>query len=273
MRITRRRFISIILGLIPSAILIDSLWIEKYFIEVNEFFLGKATPDSSSIKVIQVSDLHLQKVESKHHRLATKINEVKPDLILFTGDAIDKAENLSALDDFLKLLDDTVQKVAILGNWEYWGNIDLIHLRKIYEQHKCTLLVNESKQFTFQNRTIAITGTDDFVGGQADITKAMSNYVTSDHHIILNHCPEYSEVVQEKLSKSIPTDVILSGHTHGGQINIFSYIPFLPPGSGRFVKGWYREQTPPIYVSKGIGTSKVHARFGARAEVAVFHLS
>lgn len=273
MRITRRRFITSIAALIPAAILADSLWFEKCFIEVNEYFIGKATRETETIKLLQISDLHLQQVESKHHRLAKKINALKPDLIAFTGDSIDKANNLEVLNEFLNLIDRSIQKTAILGNWEYWGNIDLVRLKEIYEHHNCTLLINESKQFTFRNKTIAITGTDDFVGGNADIAVATKDHIMSDHHVILNHCPEYSEIIQTELKKEIAADMILSGHTHGGQINIFGYIPFLPKGSGRFVKGWYRENSPPIYVSKGIGTSKVPARFGARAEVALFNLA
>jgi predicted MPP superfamily phosphohydrolase len=271
MRITRRRFIATVLGLIPAAIFLDSLWFEKFFIEINEFFLGNASEKTNNIKLLQISDLHLQEVSAKHTRLANKINSLKPDLIVFTGDSIDKENNLPVLNEFLQLLDPTILKAAILGNWEYWGKVDLVALRKVYDQNNCTLLINESKQYTFGNKTICITGTDDFVGGKADIHTATKNYVSSDHHVILNHCPEYSAIIQTEL-KEIKADLILSGHTHGGQINIFGYIPFLPQGSGGFVKGWYRDNQPPIYVSKGIGTSKVPARFGARAEVAMFRI-
>jgi predicted MPP superfamily phosphohydrolase len=66
-------------------------------------------------------------------------------------------------------------------------------------------------------------------------------------------------------------NVILSGHTHGGQINLFGIIPFKPVGSGRYLKGWYHDKT--MFVSKGIGTSILPARFMARAEMALFHLS
>ena len=70
----------------------------------------------------------------------------------------------------------------------------------------------------------------------------------------------------------IKADFILSGHTHGGQINLFGYVPFLPKGSGKYLKGWYDEKSPGMYVSKGIGTSIIPARFFARAEIAIFNL-
>ena len=64
---------------------------------------------------------------------------------------------------------------------------------------------------------------------------------------------------------------ILSGHTHGEQVRLFNFIPFLPQGSGKYVKGWYKESNPPMYVSKGIGTTILPIRFGSRAEIAVFY--
>jgi predicted MPP superfamily phosphohydrolase len=68
-------------------------------------------------------------------------------------------------------------------------------------------------------------------------------------------------------------DYVFSGHSHGGQLNIFGYIPNLPPGVGNYIKGWYKDKSPELYVSKGIGTSILPIRLGARAEIAVFNYS
>lgn len=86
----------------------------------------------------------------------------------------------------------------------------------------------------------------------------------------MNHCPEYSEIIYNKIIKNHPFDIILSGHTHGGQINIFGYVPFKPRGSGKFLKGWYLDNK--LYVSKGIGTSILPLRFMSRAEISIFKL-
>jgi predicted MPP superfamily phosphohydrolase len=63
---------------------------------------------------------------------------------------------------------------------------------------------------------------------------------------------------------------MLSGHTHGGQIAPFGLAPFRPRGSGRYVSGWYRDAVPALYVSRGIGTSVIDARYRAVPEVPVF---
>lgn len=269
---TRRKFLksSIFLGL--SAIILDSLFFERFFVEVNEFILGSATKANPDIKVIQVSDLHLNSLSFYHKTIAKKINLMQPDLIVITGDAVDKSLNINLLDYFLNLIKRDIQKVAILGNWEYWGKINLNELKNIYLVHNCDLLINESRQYTFKNKTISVTGLDDFVGGNADIKKAVMDYKKSDYHLVLNHCPEYSDIIPLQINRRIAIDLILSGHTHGGQINIFGIIPFLPQGSGKYVKGWYKDEYKNLYVSKGIGTSLLPIRFGARAEIAVFNL-
>lgn len=272
MPITRRKFIAT--GLITAAgiAVTDAFWIEKFFIETNEFYLGKATRETDNLTLIQVSDLHLQKISYPIRQLAKKINGLQPDLILFTGDAIDKAGNLPLFNEFLGLIDTNIPKAAIPGNWEYWGNVDLEALAEVYQTHNGKLLINQSKQYHFNSTTLSITGVDDLVGGKADISAALNNYQASDHHIILNHCPQYTEQIRALLPKEIPAACILSGHTHGGQINLLGYAPFLPPGSGKYVKGWYGDADPKLYVSRGIGTSVLPIRFGSRAEMAVFFL-
>lgn len=272
MPITRRKFIAT--GLITAAgiAVADAFWIEKFFIETNEYYLGTATRETDNLRLIQVSDLHLQKISYPIRQLAKKINSLRPDLVLFTGDAIDKASNLPLFNEFLGLIDTNIPKAAILGNWEYWGKVDLAALAEVYQTHNGTLLINQSTQYLLHSTTLSITGVDDLVGGKADISTALQQYKASDHHIILNHCPQYTEQIRALLSKEIPTACILSGHTHGGQINLFGYAPFLPPGSGKYVKGWYGSADPKLYVSKGIGTSVLPVRFGSRAEMAVFFL-
>ncbi|MES2652734.1 MAG: metallophosphoesterase [Bacteroidota bacterium] len=272
MPISRRKFIKAGILTTTGIVLADAFWIEKFFIEVNEFFIGTATKDTTNIKVVQISDLHLQSVNYQLMQLAKKLNKLKPNLILITGDAIDKAKNISLLDDFLKLISKDIEKVAILGNWEYWGKVNISELKRIYANNNCTLLVNQTIQYAVHDKTISITGIDDYLGGNADFEAAIKDYKKSDHHIILNHCPGYSNDIFERLNKDVNVDFILSGHTHGGQINILGFAPFLPPGSGKYIKGWYSDTVPNLYVSKGIGTSIFPARFGARAEIAIFNL-
>lgn len=221
--------------------------------------------------LLQVSDLHLTSLNYPYQYIIKKINEINPDLICYTGDFIDKNENLPLLEEFLSRINLNIEKVAILGNWEYWGKVNLDNLTSLYNKYNGSLLINESKLYTFGEKTIAVTGIDDYIGGQSDYELARESLVENDFHIVLNHCPEYRDQIQ-LLQKEERIDLILSGHTHGGQINIAGFAPFVPPGSGKYLSGWYEESTPHLYVSKGVGTSILPIRFGARAEIALFHI-
>ncbi|MDO9257163.1 MAG: metallophosphoesterase [Bacteroidales bacterium] len=274
MPVTRRNLIKSALLVLPGLVLADAFWFESNFVELNEFYIGSATKDTENIKVVQISDLHLHMINRPLIQLADEINKLQPDLILITGDAFDNAKDITLLNDFLLLIDKSIKKTAILGNWEYFSKVDFTELAKVYNEHNCMLLINQSIQYSLRNRTISITGVDDFLRGNPDIETAMKEYVSSDHHIILVHCPEYCDYISERLNKDAKVDFILSGHTHGGQVNIFGFVPVLPKGCGRYVKGWYNENTPKLYVSKGIGTNIFSPfRLGARAEIALFHLA
>jgi predicted MPP superfamily phosphohydrolase len=267
---TRRTFIKSGIFLSTAALLLDAFWIEKFFIETNRFSLKSRASSSLGLKFIQISDLHLKSVNSQLKRLAKQINAQNPDLIFLTGDAVESNEQLPVLDAFLKLLRQDIQKVAILGNWEYWGNVNLSDLQTLYMKHNCDLLVNQARQYQIRGNQVLITGVDDFIGGNASISLAMQEYKASDCHIILNHCPQYAESISNELAPEMAASAIISGHTHGGQINLFGYIPFLPRGSGKYIKGWYTVGDIDLYVSKGLGTSLLPIRFGSRAEIAVF---
>jgi hypothetical protein len=268
---TRRKVIKTGLWSIFGVLPLDTFWIEHFFIEINEFFLPDYAKEKSDIKLVQLSDLHLHQVNYQLRRLAEKLNNLKPDLILITGDVIDDSKNLNHLNEFLQLIDHPLKKVAITGNWEYWGNINLNELRNIYANHNCDLLINESKQYTFRGKSLSITGVDDYIGGNTDIVQALKSYQESNFHIVLNHCPEYSDTISALVTQ--PINLILSGHVHGGQVNLFGWTPFKPPGSGRYLKGWYEINSKKMYVSRGIGTSILPVRFMSRAEIAIFNLA
>ena len=82
----------------------------------------------------------------------------------------------------------------------------------------------------------------------------------------------YSDYIAKKQNETRKVDLILSGHTHGGQVNLLGYVPYTPWGSGKYLKGMYDQNNTKIYVSKGIGTTFLPIRFGAKAEIAVFYL-
>jgi uncharacterized protein len=220
-----------------------------------------------AVNAVQLSDLHLRGVGSIHHRIARLLAEVRPDLLLFTGDSVDAPDGLEPLRSFLGMLDGSLPKFAILGNWEHWGAVDAGELAEVYAGAGCRLLVNESVAVEVGGGRLAITGLDDLVGGHPDPARALREVPDAGAHLLLAHCPAHRDRV-EGLAR---TTLMLSGHTHGGQIAPFGWAPMLPPGSGPYRAGWYHDGgAVPLYVSRGIGTSVVPVRLGAPPEVAVF---
>ena len=263
-KLSRRKFIK--RGMLASIglVLLDSLWFEKYVIDWNYFDISKN--ENNKIKIIQISDLHFDTLRYFHKSIAKKINKLKPDLIFITGDSVDKTEKIEPLNEFLNLIDKSIQKFAITGNWEYWGNVDLNKLKESYSENNCELLINENRSLTIKNREISIIGIDDYVGGNADFKTAIKNLKPTETNIVLSHCPEHRDIITKE-KDNLNIDLVLSGHTHGGQITFLGIVPFKPRGSGKYLKGWYKETEPKMYISKGIGTSILPIRFGARAEM------
>lgn len=261
---SRRKFIKSILLALAGLVVLDSLWFEKYVIDWKYFDISKS--ENNKIKIIQISDLHFDQLRYFHKSIAKKINSIKPDLIVITGDSIDKTDKIESLNKFLELIDKSIQKFAITGNWEYWGNVNLTELKSVYSQNNCELLINENRTISIRNRELSIIGIDDLVGGNADFRKATKNLKATETNIVLSHCPAHRDIIA-KQKGNLKVDLVLSGHTHGGQINFFGLVPFKPQGSGNYLKGWYKESEPKMYVSKGIGTSILPIRFGARAEI------
>lgn len=202
---------------------------------------------------------------------------------MLTGDSVDRADRLGELASFLAMLDRATPKYAILGNWEHWGRVNLDALNAVYRAANSRLLINGHAVHETGGRAIRVTGMDDLVGGKPDAWSAFGLGPEVHAHVVLAHCPEHRDVlarraVPNSLEYHPPTPatfegatLVLSGHTHGGQVNVLGWTPMLPRGTGRYVRGWFRDPGgPPLYVSRGIGTSVAPVRFGSPPEVAVF---
>ena len=270
MKLNRKQFIlKLVLGSI-SFVVLDSFWLETYFVEWTEHDIAET--DTNKIKAIHLTDLHLHSIKSVHKSIAKRINQERPDVIFITGDSVERNNNLPVLEHFLSLIDFKIPKIAILGNKESSGRVDLQKLDDIYVNHNGILLINEAYLFRTKDREINIIGMDDLVHGHPDFKKSIEDINKFLPTIVLNHCPAYREhidLVSEK--QKIKPKLILAGHTHGGQVTFFGKPVFTPYGSGSYVKGWYNNETSKMYVSKGIGTTYYPIRFGARAEASIFY--
>jgi len=277
---TRRQWVATAAGIAATAGAADLFAVEPNRLIVTRHVAPAGVPRVA--RVVQLSDLHLRRVSRHERQVAEAAAALSPDLIVFTGDSIDRRDDLELLADFLALLPPGVAQLAILGNWEYWAGLDRPALETVYGRHGCRLLVDESVLLSVRGAALRVTGFDSLIGGRPNIDHALGGATAGEAHLILAHCPAHRDVVAQVAAQSLVrgefdpgllrAPVMLSGHTHGGQVNLWGWAPFVPVGSGRYLRGWYRDGSISLYVSRGIGMSVLPVRFNAPPEVAYFEL-
>jgi predicted MPP superfamily phosphohydrolase len=161
--------------------------IEPARVEVTHHRVESSAKSEPQIRLVQLSDLHLQSIGRREHAVAREVQTLKPDMLILSGDVIDNAGKLSVLEAFLPLLG-SGEKVAILGNWEHWSRVDLNYLRGLYSRHGVRLLVNEHATYRFGDRTVQINGLDDFTGGRPQVNAAESSQ-SGSVNLIIQHSP------------------------------------------------------------------------------------
>lgn len=247
-----------------------AFFVEPFWVQVTMHRTGRA-PSADAVRIAQISDLHLQSFGRVEMAVVQRLHELKPDVIVLSGDVIDRPDVLPALEQFLAALP-VANKVAVLGNWEYWSELDIQALKALYEsRHGVRLLVNQVSTVRVRERAVRLVGLDDFTAGMPDpgLTTRLEPFTGVT--VLIQHSPGFFSSPAAKPSKQ-KIDLCLSGHTHAGQITFFGYPLWKPQGSGSFTAGWYDTPSCRLYVSRGIGTSVLPARFGARPEIAVFDL-
>lgn len=257
-------------AVVPTAAAIDGFFITPHRLATTTHPFGEAAGSGPPIRLAQVTDLHMARMGSLQEKLLESLHDARPDIVVLTGDLIERAACREGLEDFLGELPDT-PTFAVLGNWEYWSGLPVEGYHRLFDDHSVELLVNRSVAFTTGGRTIRITGLDDLVAGRPDPEAALADAEPCPHHLLLAHCPASREACP--LPAAHRPTLILSGHTHGGQIAPFGLAVVRPWGSGPYVAGWYREGGPPLYVCRGIGTSLMPVRIGATPELAIFDWS
>ena len=275
MTFSLRIFVGILLATGLLTVLGVAFFVEPGRIEVTHHDM-RHQDGEAGFRIVQLSDLHLQAFGQHEKSLANQVKELRPDLVVLTGDMIDRADAVPLLQAFVENLDLT-PLIAVPGNWEHWSDLNFENLRAAIENKQDNhLLLNGQSSFTKGNRTVQLIGLDDFTGGNPDlgllerIEYLQKEKVTT---VLLQHSPGFFDLsgVRRIMGPSRLT-LCLSGHTHGGQITIAGWAPFTPRGSGHFVAGFYDIPGCRLYVSRGVGMSIIAARLGSRPEVVVFDL-
>jgi len=252
------------------AALISYPFIEPYLLYANEMEL--ADPDIpegfDGVRVAFAADLHCGQYVSveRMQYFVKEINSQKPDIILLGGDyIIDGHPDLDQCFAALSDLSAPMGVYGVLGNHEHWEDEDWS--RQQLESAGITLLENDGQWISRGGDRIWVGGVGDVWEDEQDMSKMEAT--EDDFSIIVSHNPDFAE----KLSEDT-VDMILSGHTHGGQVNLFGlYAPYQTSRYGqKYMRGMVDGPRCPVYVTTGMGVGGAPIRFFARPEIAVFTL-
>src|SRR5574344_763028 len=268
-----RNFITIIF-LIIVGIILDARFLGTKGLEIREYpITNKQIPESiNGFKIVHFSDLHygttvsIKEVET----LVNKINELKPDIIIFTGDLVDynykiKEDEKNKLINALSKLDAQINKYAVKGNHDQNNNfISIMNLANF------TILNNTSTFIYYKGNTpIRIVGVDDYLEGKQKIDEAFKTDDQNKYYtIFLAHEPDtLTKITNQNIN------LMLSGHSHNGQVRIPFYgAIYKVEGAKTYYDAKYQVNDTTLFITGGIGTSKYPLRLNDKPSFNFYRL-
>ena len=238
-------------------------WIEPFRLDVTHVDVTVARWRGAPLRIVHVSDLHCDPAPRLEERLPEAIRAQHPDLIVFTGDAINSPAGLPVFRRCLAEIAAIAPTIAVRGNWDawYWSDLDLFADTGAREVAGTSVLLSVRGEPVWIGG-LAVGRTDELQGLVAQAPR-------DTLRILLHHYPD--EVLR---AAEAGVDLYLAGHTHGGQVALPFYgaLVTLSRFGKRFESGLYRVGETWAYVNRGIGMEGGPAprvRFCAPPEVTV----
>jgi predicted MPP superfamily phosphohydrolase len=243
-------------------------WVELKHIRLA---LPRLAPEFHGYRIAQISDLHTDTSLTHAHldHIVELINHQQPDMVAITGDfvshhALPYIEDLRATLSQLRPRDGTV---AILGNHDYWAEVDLI--RQMLVDSGMIDLNNAVHTLQRGEATLHIAGVDDFWENQSRLDHVLAQLPESGAAILLAHEPDFADIS----AATGRFDLQLSGHSHGGQVILPFLKPlFAPPYGLKYPVGRYQVGTMWLYTNRGLGEASIRVRVNCRPEISIFTL-
>ncbi|MDO7787150.1 metallophosphoesterase [Desulforamulus aquiferis] len=256
----------LILIILAILILFGEMFFEVNYPRITEVnFNTNKLPQGTSLKILQVSDVHGEDFTTN---LLNQIKLKEPDIIVITGDLIDR--NTSNFNNAYKLVEELIMVTPhvffVSGNHEWDNDRNVDFLLGLKKRH-VLILNNSNTTVGIKNTSINICGVDDFHTDHSDLGLAAKGINNKFFTVLLSHSPG---IVEEKY---LLGDLVLSGHTHGGQVRFPLIGGIVAPGQGLFPKlqkGIYNlEHGKKLYIDSGLGTSALPIRFLNRSQVSL----
>jgi len=239
-----------IICIILGFLMLVYMFIEAHLniVRKHEFSFSN-NPLEKPIRLFFISDIHRRKISSS---IINKMSN-QVDLVIIGGDLLEKGVPL-------KRIEQNIQKLSSLGKVFFvWGNNDIEiekkDLETIFSKWNVIVLKNSSVTVSHLQKEWTLIGVDDLKTGKVDLDLAFQDVKQNAFKILVSHNPR----VLKLLKKEQGVSLVLSGHTHGGQIRIFGYGPY-ERGKTHEYEGITQ------IISNGYGTTKIPLRLSARPE-------
>ena len=244
-------------------ILIIFLYYENNKIDISNYEIISKKVKSDDLKILHLSDLHCKSFGFNQKYLIKKIKNINPDIIVFTGDLLDrKAPKEKYINSFilLKELSKIFPIYFTTGNHEYKSH-SLEEVKKKLTSFGVHVLINNYEKILIKNTEIFIFGFDDASNFNESFNETFNTLDNikdklkiSQLNILLCHKPNFF-----KKQSNYNFDLIFSGHAHGGQFRIpFTHQGILMPDQGFFPKlteGIHKNKNSTLIISRGLGNS------------------
>ena len=214
-------------------------------------------------RAVHLSDLHLDRYQPRHDRIVAAIGELRPDWIFITGDLLNVPEGLPHLFRFLAALRKIAPVFVTLGNHDHYSGVPIDQYCELADRDKITFLINQAPFIPIGSGEIAIVGVDDPSLHRADLS-CLPPSAPNRFTLLLAHAPN----ILDQLEDHHTVDLILCGHSHGGQWRIPGVPTFwLPPGCNGRIDGHHGKPGRRLYVNRGLGWSFLPLRLNCRPEI------
>ncbi len=255
-KLTRRCFVLGLLMGLPTAAVVDALLLEPHWLKVRRL---KLTPAKPSHRFIHITDIHYRGERAYLERIVRRINALSAQFVCITGDLFEEREHSSEALEILAGLQSPVY--AVPGNHDYWTKVNFEPVRRFCERSGGAWLMDV--QVLTRDRKVAITGLS---------SRSLRYGPIQLRQNVLNLCLMHFPAWVEKLG-GVKFNLILAGHSHGGQVRLPFYGPvYVPYAVERYDLGLFQTPAGPLYVNPGLGYHPVPVRFRCRPEITLIEM-
>jgi hypothetical protein len=243
--------------------LIEPFWL---ILKRKDIFLKNLPNELESLKIIHLSDLHSSSFGYREKKILKIISQERADFIFVTGD-INEAlpQEIAPCSFFWEKLRSLAPVYAVFGNHLFEDKkMKPEFFQEILEKVGWKVLRNANIKLSKNGQDFWLLGVDDPHTQNHCLESALSGTESPSLKILLAHSPE---IIEDLGSQEV--DLILVGHTHGGQVNIPGIPVFWAPTKYKFkyIRGLSLVKGAQMYINQGIGTRKLPVRFNSRPEV------